>query len=75
MLMQYIDCSLVHALRITSFFGIFCDSFLCSISLLLLSDCLSCVLNSVHYMIVHIYRAHIVQEGEEEERAKDRPIF
>ena len=27
---------------------VFCDSFLCSISLLLLSDSLSCVLNSVY---------------------------
>ena len=34
----------------------FCDSFLCSISLLLLSDFLSCVLNSVYTInvIVHI---------------------
>ena len=31
---------------------VFCDSFLCSISLLLLSDSLSCVLNSV--LIVHV---------------------
>ena len=30
----------------------FCDSFLCSLSLLLLSDSLSCVLNSV--LIVHV---------------------
>ena len=29
---------------------VFCDPFLCSISLLLLSDSLSCVLNSVLYM-------------------------
>ena len=34
---------------------VFCDSFLCSISLLLLSTFLSCILNSVLYinMIVH----------------------
>ena len=31
---------------------VFCDSFLCSISLLLLSDFLSCILNSV--VIVHV---------------------
>ena len=37
-----VDCSSV--LRVVVFF---CDSFLCSISLLLLSDSLSCVLNSV----------------------------
>ena len=30
-------------------FFVFCDSFLCSISLLLLFDSLSCVLNSVLY--------------------------
>ena len=36
---------------------VFCDSFHCSISLLLLSDFLSCILNSVRtirvYVIVH----------------------
>ena len=43
-----VDCSSV--LRVSCpcvFFGVFCDSFLCSISLLLLSDSLSSVLNSV----------------------------
>ena len=30
---------------------VFCDSFLCSISLLLLSDYLSCILNSVLYTV------------------------
>ena len=36
---------------------VFCDSFLCSISLLLLSAFLSCILNSVlhTYVIVHIH--------------------
>ena len=32
---------------------VFCDSFLCSISLFLLSDSLSCVLNSVVYTVCH----------------------
>ena len=49
MFLNAVDCSSV--LRVTCpcccFFVFFCDSFLCSISLLLLSDSLSCVLNSV----------------------------
>ena len=49
MLINAVDCSSV--LRVTRPWFVcvcaFCDSFLCSISLLLLSDSLSCVLNSV----------------------------
>ena len=48
MLMQYIVVQYLgsHVL-VVLFVCVFCDSFLCSISLLLLSDSLSCVLNSV----------------------------
>ena len=54
-----VDCSSV--LRVTCpccFVCVFlCDSFLCSISLLLLSDFLSCVLNSV--LIVHAFKSGV----------------
>ena len=45
-----VDCSSVLRVTCPCCFVcvcVFCDSFLCSISLLLLSDSLSCVLNSV----------------------------
>ena len=42
-----VDCSSVLRVTCPCFVCVFCDSFLCSISLLLLSDYLSCVLNSV----------------------------
>ena len=43
-----VDCSSVLRVTCPCFVFLFvCDSFLCSASLLLLSDSLSCVLNSV----------------------------
>ena len=51
-----VDCSSV--LRVTCpflFVCVFCDSFLCSISLLLLSDSLSCVLNTVYIFSRTLY--------------------
>ena len=47
MLMQEIVVQYLGSHVLVVLFVCFCDSFLCSISLLLLSDFLSCVLNSV----------------------------